>query len=259
MNDLAEVFNEVEEGEETGQVEAETPVTETETKVEETETKESEQKEESTETGEKETKTEDSAPESKTEDDQQSVPIQALMAERDKRQKAEQQLADSQANAPKKPAPDVFEDQKAYTDHMQGEFNQAMMNERLNTSEFYASREHPDLQEKVEAFKEIAKENPALAQQVMNAVSPYHEMYDVVQKHETMLEMKDIDGFKEKTKAELREEVRTEILAEMEGKAKEKSDLRDAIPTSLVSEPSKGSVKGATWAGPTTLEDVFNE
>lgn len=189
----------------------------------------------------------------------QSVPLQALKAEREKRQAAEKQIAEFNANKEKTPAPDVFEDQKAYTEHMQNDFNQAMFNERANMSEFHARREFKDLDDKIEAFQALKANNPALSTQVQNSASPYHEIVDIVTKHETMEKMQNIDEFEATTRAEIEAKVRAEIEAEMKGKTDAAKNLRESIPTSLVSEPSQGTVSKPTWAGASPLNDIFND
>ena len=125
-------------------------------------------------------KEEVSTTEPEAEKEHQNVPIQALKAEREKRQALERQMAEFQKE--KTPAPDVFEDQSAYTEHLQTEFNQALFNERANMSEFYARREFTDLDDKIETFQALTASNPALTAQVQNAVSPYHEIVDIVKK-----------------------------------------------------------------------------
>ena len=189
----------------------------------------------------------------------QHVPLQALKAEREKRQAAERQIAEFNANKEKTPAPDVFEDQKAYTEHMQTEFNQAMFNERANLSEFYARREFVDLDDKLETFQALKATNPALTAQVQNAASPYHEIVDIVAKHEKMEKMQNIDEFEASTRAEIEAKVRAELEAEFKGKADASKNLRDSIPTSLVNEPSKGSVNKPTWEGASPLNSIFND
>ena len=53
--------------------------------------------------------------------------------------------------------------------------------------------------------------------------------------------------------------VRAEIEAEVKGKADASQNLRDSIPTSLVSAPSKGKVNKPTWAGASPLNNIFND
>ena len=200
------------------------------------------------------------APEVK-EPESKSVPIQALMAEREKRQAAEKQIESFKQQEADKPAPDIFEDQAAYTKHFQEQIDNNRFNDRANQSEFYAQREFgvEELALKVETFKELKATNPALESQVLNAVSPYHEIADIVSKHEKMEKMQNIDEFEATTRAEIEAQVRAEIKAEIEGKATADKNLRDSIPTSLVDERSQGTVKQPAWAGKSTLDNIFND
>jgi len=200
------------------------------------------------------------APEVK-EPESKSVPIQALMAEREKRQTLEGKLAEITAQKAKEPLPDIFEDQAAYTKQFQDKIDTDRFNDRANQSEFYAQREFgaEALALKVEAFKELKAANPALEAQVYNAVSPYHEIADIVSKHEKMEKMQNIDEYEKKTRAEIEVQVRAEIKAELEGKTTADKNLRDSIPTSLVDETSQGTVKQPTWQGPSTLSTLFND
>jgi len=194
------------------------------------------------------------------EPESKSVPIQALMAEREKRQTLEKTLQEINAQKAKEPAPDIFEDQEAYTKHFQHQIDNDRFNDRANQSEFYAQREFgkDELALKVETFKELKALTPALEAQVLNAVSPYHEIVDIVNKHEKMEKMQNIDEFEATTRAEIELKVRAEIKEEMEGKATADKNLRDSIPTSLVDAPSKGSINKPTWAGPATLDNILD-
>jgi len=189
----------------------------------------------------------------------QNVPLKALQAEREKRQALERQVAEFNAQKEAIPAPDIFEDQAAYTQHFQQKIDNDRFNDKANMSEFYARREHADLDSKVEAFKELKLTNPALEAQVMNAASPYHEIIDIVAKHEKMEKMQNIDEFEATTRAEIEVKVRAEIKAEMEGKQQADKNLRDSIPTSLVDAQSKGSVTKPAWAGTSSLSNLFGD
>lgn len=207
----------------------------------------------------KDEKAETTSPEPDPEPQAQNVPLTALMAERDKRQALERQVAEFNANKAKEPAPDVFEDQAAYTQHMTQQMSDAMFHERASMSEFHARREFKDLKEKLEVFRRISADNPALQAQVQNSPSPFHEAYDIVAKHEKLAKMENINEFEAKTRAEIEAQVRAEIKAEIEGKQQADKQLRDSIPTSLVNEPSKGSIQKPTWNGPSPLSDIFGD
>lgn len=194
-------------------------------------------------------------PEPEKEPQAQSVPLTALMAERDKRQALERQVAEFSANKAKEPAPDVFEDQAGYTEHLTQQMSDAMFQERASMSLFHARREHKDLDDKLEVFRRISADNPTLQQQIQSSPSPFHEAYDIVQKYEKMEKMQDVDTWEANKTAEIEARIR----AEYEGKQQADKSLRDAIPTSLVSEPSKGSVQKPTWAGQSPLSEIFGD
>ncbi len=198
---------------------------------------------------------ETTSPEPDPEPQAQNVPLTALMAERDKRQALERQVAEFNANKAKEPAPDVFEDQVAYTQHMTQQMSDAMFQERASMSEFHARREFKDLDAKLEVFRQISADNPALQAQVQNSPSPFHEAYDIVAKHERLAKMENIDTWEANKTAELEAKIR----AEYEGKQQADKQLRDSIPTSLVNEPSRGSIQKPTWNGPSPLSDIFGD
>lgn len=181
--------------------------------------------------------------------EERMVPLKALEEERRKRQEAEARF---QQQEPKK-TPDVFEDPEGYQQHMMGVIQQATASERFGISKFLAKRDHPDLEQKLETFQEIAKQNPQYLTQVSSSPSPYHEMAEIVAKHEKMKAMEDLPAYEAKLRAEIEAKVRAEIKAEAEKTAV----LKASIPTSLVGTPSKGSIKGSSWAGPTDLKSIY--
>lgn len=170
---------------------------------------------------------------------------QALQAERQKRQALETQ---------QQKTPDVFEDQEAFVGHLNQQMSQQLLNERLNMSEYMARKEHPDLDEKIEAYKSIVEQNPSLHQEVMASPSPYHALIDAVTKAQEFEKMKDIDSYK----ATLRAEIEAELRAKIEGEQSKKKALVDSIPPSLATEQSKSSLSGPAWSGPPSLDELFN-
>ena len=244
MTDLAEIFNEEVEAEPAAEIIAEV-------------TPEPEKEPEAESTGEIEPQV--SPPEPEIKEESKNVPIAALMAEREKRQTLQKQVDEFNLKKQEEPAPDMFDDQTKYTEHMNAKMQTAMFNERANLSEFYARKEHSDLDAKVEKFQQLKADNPALAAQVQGAASPYHEIEDIVAKHEKMEKFQNIDDFEATTRAELESKIRAEITAEMNGKVESKEALKSSVPTSLVSESSKGAVQGASWSGPSDLESIFGD
>ena len=111
-----------------------------------------------------------------------------------------------------------------------------------------------ELAQKVETFKQMVTENPRYAQEFANSVSPYFTLVKLVDEHQEMQAMKDIDSYKAKLEAEVREKV----LRELESERKAKEDLKSSIPESLVGETSQGGLTGSHWSGPTPLEAIID-
>lgn len=176
----------------------------------------------------------------------------AVQAERKKRQEAESRM---QGKDDPRPAPDVFEDPDGFRKHIASEIETRTFNERANMSEFLARREFPDLDEKVERFRVMAEENPALTQRVAQAVSPYHEIADIVSKAERLEKLENVD----QVEKELRAKIEAEVRKEYDEKAQRNADLREKLPPSLVDASSKGSVKGHEYSGPTPLSNILPE
>lgn len=190
-------------------------------------------------------------PAAETVDESPTVPKQALLDERRKRQELEQRLAEK---AEQKPTPSVFEDEEAYNQHIQQQIDQRVNDAQLNISEMLAKRDHPDLDEKVERYKELIADNPALHTQVMATASPYHEVVAVVEKAEKLEKLQDVDKYE----AQLRTELEAKIRAEYEAKAQKKDDLANSIPQSLSDLGSKGGVTGPSFSGPTPLDNILD-
>ena len=223
----------------------ETPETTAET--EQVETKGEETPEGEAEASEQETPTASESP-SLEELKKQIDGLQAAtIAERKKRQEAEQKLQSKQE------MPDVFENQEAFTQAIQGQIQSAQVNAQANISEFLARRDFPDLDAKIEKFKELQEADPTLAQRVRASVSPFHEIADIVTKAEKLAKLDDVDKMESEIRAKVEAEVRAKIEAEMADKQK----LAGTIPQSLSDEASTGSIKANTYAGPTPLDNLI--
>jgi hypothetical protein len=243
MESLGTVFNDGDPAEE-----VETPIAEETPEVEtsEAETPETVEPEEAP-----------TAPE--TEPEQTMVPIAGLKAERVKRQALEKQVKEFEASKTATPAPDIFENQEGYTRHITAQMNSAMFNERANMSEFYARREHADLDSKVEQYQALLAENPNIQGQVQNAVSPYHEIVDIVDKHAKLAKMENVDQWEADKTAELEAKIRAEMEAKYKGESEANQAKRDAIPTSLVGESSLGGMSKSAPVGQASLSNIFND
>lgn len=187
------------------------------------------------------------------------VPISAMHGERDRRKNAETERDELKAQLDKSnetPPTSVFEDEGKFREEVQSSVNSALLNQSLNQSEFFAAKElgRDVLDQKIVVFKDLAKDNPQLREQFAGAVSPYHELVDIVDRHDELDKMKDLDGYKARLKAEAKAEVKVELEAE----EKEKKDLRASIPGSLVGEASAGGLNSGDHEALASAEDTYN-
>lgn len=184
---------------------------------------------------------EDAAPPAASHERQQPVPITALLDEREKRQaearraeQAEQRLrqleAQIRAQQEKRPAPDWYEDPQAAAQYQQQNFQQAMLQQTLRQSRFFAEKEYGA--ELVEETNKWFDENPQLSHQFIDKPSPWHAAVEFYKRQKLASEVgSDPDAYRER----LREEIRQELLNEVPTTSKPK-----APPPSMSKAPSSG-------------------
>jgi hypothetical protein len=188
-----------------------------------------------------------------------TVPVAAITGERERRQAAEKERDELRAKleeTEKTPPTSVFTDEAKFREEISQSFDHRLTNQSLNQSEFFAAREigRDVLDAKIEVFKDLAENNAEIRARFAGAVSPYHELIDIVDQHEELEKMKDIDGYKARIRAEEREKIK----AELEAEEREKAELRNTIPDSLVGDKSAGGLTGGTWDGPPSTEELFD-
>ena len=173
------------------------------------------------------------------------APLSALLDERDKRQAAQRQaeelqrkLAQFEAQQAAPQAPDFYEDPE-------GRINQALWNERLNTSELVARNTHGDakVDEAREAFLAAAQKNPALQMELRGSRHPYDF---VVSWHKRTRALSEIGDDPDAYRAKLQEEIRQQVLAEF---AQAQPQKPAAPPPSLASAASAGGAQTETQSG----------
>ena len=230
--------------------------------VEETESTD-EQEEEPTgeeqakaETKEPEPEKEESTPDSENADKGQWQ-YEAYKDEKRKRQELETELKELRKQVEQKQkepekAPDVFEDQDAYTAHVASLVDQSVFNTRTEMSKFMADREYGAdvVMQKLEQFKAMAADNPKFTEDILKSPSPYHAMIDIVDKAAKAEELKNVDALEAKVRAEIEEKIRKEI----EDKYKAKQSKRDSVTPSL---NNSASVKGAPEGDAQDLKSIL--
>lgn len=147
--------------------------------------------------------------------------------------------------------PDVFEDQEAYTAHLEQKFD----NKLLDMSEEMVREQFDDYEDmKARVFKE-AETNPAIRGNITGqniALSVYREGKRLIRDDV----LKDPE-YEVKVEARLR----AKIEAEMQGKevkgAEDKKALEESLPDDLTSESSTGNRPKEKGFTPTTLDNIF--
>lgn len=188
------------------------------------------------------------------------VPLSALLAERERRQQAEQAL---EARKTPEPAVDVWENPAAYVDSRVEQARTKLLEEIepiaesrarklfLDYTESEARSRHTDYDAARAAFAEEAQRNPILAQELRQAANPAEYIYRMG-KHAAQL--REVAADPEAWERRKEQEIRARIEAEMAAKAPNKA----RVPQSLNTESSKGAgIVGASWAGPTPIEDIL--
>lgn len=196
----------------------------------------------------------DVAEEPKTEPEakpETTVPLAALLDVR-------KELQELKSLATPKPepvaAPDVFEDPKGYSAHMQSQIQQVTNNARLDFSEDMARTTHGDavVDAAFEAFK--AKSDPATQQAIMATRSPWNEVVKWHQQQTIADEIgNDPTAYRAKIEAEVREKVEAEMVA------KQAKDKAGQLAPSLADVTGTGGGPKSNWTGPTSISSVLPE
>ena len=187
----------------------------------------------------------------------------AAADERRKRQALEQELAQLRAQQPQKPA----EPAKTFWDNpdealakerqeRQGEYIQM----KLGMSEMMARQRYPDFEEKLNTFKAVAGNNPALVQAWLAAPDPGEYLYKFARNHQELQQLGGLDQMRKKIEADTAAKVRAEVEAEYKRKEEEAAKLRAAIPPSISDVRGASTNKSApVWGGPRPLDAVLGK
>lgn len=173
---------------------------------------------EQSETGEPEA----APPVAEMKEEPHSVPITAMLDEREKRQDMQRELeqtrremqqlqAQMRQKQEQQPAPDWFEDPAAAATYQAQQMQQQMQSQALRTSQFFAEREFG--KELVDEAMSFFDQNPQLSQQFLGEPSPFHAAVEFFKGHKAKEE---IGSDPEAWKAEQREKIRADLMAELQ-------------------------------------------
>ena len=184
-----------------------------------------------------------SPPEVKPEEQPHTVPISAILDEREKRQLAQRELEETRRKlaeyeaAKAHPAPDPAEDPRAFAAYQQQQVQQVLWNERLNMSEAMARQSHGNevVDAAREAFAAAVKSSPALYAEMQRQPNPYSY---VVQWHQRQKMLDEIGPDPAAYRARLMEQIKAEMAAQAAPGAP--TTPKQNLPPSMASAPSAG-------------------
>lgn len=168
--------------------------------------------------------------------DERFIPINALLDEREKRQRLEAELAQYKAKA--EPAKedtteeDLFSNPAEVLKRVQMEAYAAARRDMINMSEAILFETKPDAQEKIDAFKEAVQQNPTLYQQMLHSPNPAGFAY---QEGSKFLSVKSMPTDMAAYEKELRAKIEAELAAKYSQKG---GKLPSSIPTTLSDVPN---------------------
>lgn len=187
------------------------------------------------------------------------VPLAALQDERQKNRTVTERLAqiEQMLQASRKPEqqqdrpkpPDMFEQPEQYTQHLMTMMQEREANLIAEMSERFTRSQHGD--EAVDAALEAAKA-AGTVDQFRGQRDPWGELVKWHKQHQVMSEIgADPDAWR----AQERERMRQELMAEMVGQ-QQKQAAGKAGP-SLAGQTNLGSRTRPAWSGPTPLSEIL--
>jgi hypothetical protein len=192
------------------------------------------------------------------------IPIQALLDEREKRQRAERELEEWRRRATPPPSPpqrpDVFADPDGAFQHIEQQVSEQVTRARLDMSVMMEQASKPDYAEKESAFIEAVRANPALYQQMLADPHPAGFAYRVGSQVLAMREIGDPAGYRERIEKELREKLEAEYAAKYQQvQPPPQATPLPAFPTSLSTARAAAPRSPApAFNGPTPLSALGN-
>jgi hypothetical protein len=191
-------------------------------------------------------------------DKSHSVPVTALLDEREKRQRIEaeaevvrRELAEmrrqfEQSQRKPQEAPDILENPEGYRQHVETMFDQRLNQQRLSMSRFMAEREFGKAE--VDAAFEFFNKNPRDSWTLIQEPSPFHAAVEAYRRSKAVEEFgTDPTAYREKLRAEMEAELREQLRAEI---ASEVPDRPKTPPRSLAGMASSSGPPPAAAGDP---------
>lgn len=177
-------------------------------------------------------------------DEKENWTKKAVLDERRKRQALQQKLdqLEAESQKPNEERPDVYGDPEGAFSHLEKQFadqlEQQTQSVRLEMSQEMMRIVKDDYDELESEFIDMARDNPALIQELNQASNPAKFAYETATKAREAAELKDVDTYKAQLKAAARAEVEAELKKEAEEAAKKDAEKAAAATTSIANERS---------------------
>lgn len=194
-----------------------------------------------------------------------TVPRDALMDERRKRQELEKQLQSMQQQMQRpqqeEERPDWFADPEKASQYFRAEVERSNFATRIELSESIVEAQHQDYAQYRDVFAEAASQDPGLAQRLVQARNPAKFAYETGKRIALMREIGDNpDGYREKLRAEVMKELGMSG-GEAPSAQKQLPPPSAPVPKSLARSPS-APVRAPNGQflsnGPTPLSDILD-
>ena len=177
-----------------------------------------------------------------------TVPLEALIDERQKRQEMQRQLDELQKQ-PAPQAPDVFEDQGAFADHITQQLSQRLEQQERTFNVELARIKHTDYDDRMTAFVQMAEQNPVLANQAAASGNAPEFAYQYALQQEQVAKLNDPAELER-----LVQERAEKLLSERQ--TAEVTQKLDEQPPSLSTQAAARGTSDKPFA-PATLENII--
>lgn len=159
----------------------------------------------------------------------------AVLDERRKRQEMQRENEELKARLAErqeqKKAPDVFEDQEGFSNHISETIRNEVLRNKVEMSQELMREKYDDYDEKEEKFVEMMRENPELQQKMLRSAMPAKFVVETVLKAERLKAMENIDEYESKLRADIESKVRAELEAEYGKKLESEAKTRSIKPS----------------------------
>jgi hypothetical protein len=183
----------------------------------------------------------------------------AAADERRKRQALEQEIAQLRAG-PAKPA----EPAKSFWDDPDGALKTEeqrraadRIHVKLQTAEMIGRQRYQDFDAKIQVFRGLVQQNPALVQAWISSPDPAEYAYRLAANHEELQQVGGLEAMRKKIEEDTAARVRAEEEAKYKAKEDEAAKLRASLPPTLSDVRGGTTNKAPSWGGPRPLGDVL--